>query len=264
MTPLRCAHSISPESSDGFASVGTILPKERSRPVAGRLLSFSARLLRVHTKAQSRPELLLLISLLLVILLYPVLDHGELQRLLLGGLTLLPVVFSTIRLSQVRIWMWPSVLLMSGAMILVVVTGFQPNPALLAIKWALLTAFFGVAVLGLFSYLRNARSVLRAHLYTAASIYLLLGMLWFTIYCAIDSVYPGSFVRGNNPLIDRQSDLLYFSLVTLSTVGYGDVVPLYGEVRILAALEGITGVLYIGFSVAILVSAFRLQSSSAE
>jgi hypothetical protein len=204
------------------------------------------------------------LSLLLIILMYPVLDHGELRRLTLGGLTLLPVVFSTIKLSQVRIWMWPSVLLMSGAMILVVVTGFLPSPTLIAIKWALLAAFFGVAVIGLFSYLRTVRSVLRAHLYIAVSIYLLLGMLWFTIYCAVDSIYPGSFVRGNNPLIDHQSELLYFSLVTLSTVGYGDVVPLYGEVRMLAALEGMTGVLYIGFSVAILVSAFKLQSTSAK
>jgi hypothetical protein len=42
--------------------------------------------------------------------------------------------------------------------------------------------------------------------------------------------------------------MLYFSLVTLSTVGYGDVVPLGGEARMLAALEEVTGVLYINYS----------------
>jgi hypothetical protein len=46
LTPLWCTHSISPESSDGFASVGTILPKEGSRPVAGRLLSSPGWILR--------------------------------------------------------------------------------------------------------------------------------------------------------------------------------------------------------------------------
>jgi voltage-gated potassium channel Kch len=55
--------------------------------------------------------------------------------------------------------------------------------------------------------------------------------------------------------------MLYFSLVTLSTVGYGDVVPLGGEARMLAALEGVTGVLYIAITVAILVSRYRRGSS---
>ena len=39
---------------------------------------------------------------------------------------------------------------------------------------------------------------------------------------------------------DRQTELLYFSLVTLSTVGYGDIVPLSGIARIVTALEGVT------------------------
>ena len=61
---------------------------------------------------------------------------------------------------------------------------------------------------------------------------------------------------------DRHAELLYFSLVTLSTIGYGDVIPLDGEVRILAALEGIAGVLYIAITVALLVSAYRPRADS--
>jgi hypothetical protein len=56
---------------------------------------------------------------------------------------------------------------------------------------------------------------------------------------------------------DRQTELLYFSLITLSTVGYGDIVPLSGMARIVTALEGVTGVLYIATTVALLVSRFR-------
>jgi len=74
------------------------------------------------------------------------------------------------------------------------------------------------------------------------------------------NLYPGSFQLGTNST-DRQSDLIYFSLVTLSTVGYGDIVPLTGEARMLAALEGVTGVLYIAITVAILVSGYRRTSS---
>ena len=66
-------------------------------------------------------------------------------------------------------------------------------------------------------------------------------------------------MRSNSPLWDRdrQSELLYFSLVTLTTVGYGDIVPIAGEVRMLAALEAIAGVLYVAITVALLVSGYK-------
>ncbi len=47
-------------------------------------------------KAQSRPDLLLLLSLLLVILMYPVLDHGDFRRLILGVLMFVPVLLATV------------------------------------------------------------------------------------------------------------------------------------------------------------------------
>jgi voltage-gated potassium channel Kch len=59
---------------------------------------------------------------------------------------------------------------------------------------------------------------------------------------------------------DRQTELLYFSLITLTTVGYGDIVPLSGTARILTALEGVTGVLYIATTVALLVGRFKSES----
>jgi Ion channel len=78
------------------------------------------------------------------------------------------------------------------------------------------------------------------------------------ISLAIDAFSPGSIQIGSHPA-DRQTDLLYFSLITLSTIGYGDIVPLSGEARILAALEGVTGVLYIAITVALLVGRFRSE-----
>lgn len=214
-------------------------------------------------KVQTRPDLLLLISLLLVILLNPILDHGDLRRLILTALTFVPVILATITLSQKKTWMLPSVLLMLGTLIFGIVSTFVPNRTFLGLKWGLLAAFFALTVAGLFSYLRNARSIIGSHLYTAVSIYLLLGMLWFAIYCAIDVIEPGSFGRGANALADRQSELLYFSLITLGTIGYGDIVPLQGEARMLAALEGIAGVLYIAITVALLINAYRQKSASS-
>ena len=148
-------------------------------------------------KAQSRPDLLLLLSLLLVILVYPVLDRGDFRRMILGVLIFVPVILATVRLSKIKRWVWPSVLLMAAALIFSAASTFIPNPALVGTKWGLLTAFFALTVVGLFSYLKNARSVIESHLYTAISIYLLLGMLWFSLYSAIDVFYPGSILHNN-------------------------------------------------------------------
>jgi hypothetical protein len=215
-------------------------------------------------KIRSQTDLLLLLSLLLVIVIYPLLDHDDLRRLILAALIFVPVLLATIRLSKKRGWVWPSLLLMLTSLIVAAVSTAFPIPTLVGMKWGLLTVFFGLTVFGLFAYLKNARSVTNAHLYTAISIYLLLGMQWFALYSALDIFYPGSILPNNATITDRQSELLYFSLVTLSTIGYGDVVPRHGEVRILAAMEGITGVLYIAITVALLVSGYKQQNTSQE
>jgi hypothetical protein len=213
-------------------------------------------------KSSSVADRLLVLSLLAVILLNPLLDRGDLRRLLLSALTFIPVVISTIQLSEKKHWLWPSILLMSLTVAFGVGAIFLRNPIFLVLKWGSLAAFFALSVVGLFSYLRHARSIQRAHIYTAISVYLLLGMLWFALYAAIDTAHPGSFQHSSTSIVDRESELLYFSLVTLTTIGYGDIVPLGDEVRMLAALEGVAGVLYLAITIATLVSAYKREDAA--
>jgi hypothetical protein len=200
---------------------------------------------------------LLLLSLLLLIVMHPILDHGTIRRLLMETLAFVPVVLATLRLSQIKARLWPSVLLMVTAMCLAVAAEVWPIPLFIAAKWGVLALFFAITITGLFFFVRTAPQIAASHLYTAISIYLLLGMFWFCVYCAIDTYLPGSIMQGGSLLQHRESELLYFSLITLSTIGYGDIVPVNPEVRMLAALEGLVGVLYVAITVAILVSAFR-------
>jgi voltage-gated potassium channel Kch len=213
---------------------------------------------RLRAKMQTRADLLLLLSLLLAILLTPVLGQSNWGRIVLAAVMFIPFTISIVLLSQMRGWIWPSVVLALGNVIFVVAGNTFPSRALTGVRWAFLAAFFGLTAAGLFSYLRSSHSIARAHLYTAVNIYLLLGLLWATLYLAMEAFSPGS-IQAGSATADRQTELLYFSLVTLSTIGYGDVVPLSGEARILAALEGVTGVLYIAITVALLVSRFRSE-----
>ena len=207
---------------------------------------------------------MLLLSLLLVIPLHPLLDHGDVRRLILGGLVFIPVTLSTIRLSQIKGWAGPSVLLVAGILIFGIADRFWPHPAFAASRFGLLAAYFGLTAVGLFSYLKNADFITNSHLYTAVSIYLLLGLLWFALYSSITSLYPNAILSSQRAIPNRPSELLYFSLATLTTLGYGDVVAANGEVRILAVLEAVTGVLYVAITVAILVSSYRRLGSRAE
>ncbi|MFI5247993.1 MAG: potassium channel family protein [Nitrospirales bacterium] len=212
--------------------------------------------------SQAWRDLFLLLSLLLVIVLYPMLDRSEVRRLVLGGLMFAPLLLATVRMAQIKGWVWPTVLLMTAVVISTAASTLFPSPTFIGLKWGILAAFFGLSVIALFSYLKNARTIDDGHLYTAVSIYLLLGMQWFAIYSAIDVLSPGSIQRSAAVAADRHAELLYFSLITLSTIGYGDVVPLHGEARMLAALEGIAGVLYVAITVALLVSAYRPRPDS--
>ncbi len=212
---------------------------------------------------QARRDLFLLLSLLLIILLYPLLDHDGVRRLVLGGLMFAPLLLATVRMAQIKGWVWPAVLLMTCAVLCAMLSVFFPSPTMVGLKWGILAALFGVCAFGLFSYLRTARTIRDAHLYTAVSIYLLLGLQWFALYSVFDVLSPGSIQHNAAVKADRHAELLYFSLITLTTIGYGDVIPVQGEVRILAALEGIAGVLYIAITVALLVSAYRPRDNSA-
>jgi hypothetical protein len=207
---------------------------------------------------------LLLLSLLLAILLYPVLEHEDLGHFLLSALLFLPVVMATIRLTQLKRWIWRSLILLVLILIFAVAGEIYPKPVLIIVKWSLMTFFLGLTVVGLFSYIRNARTIQDSHLYAAVSIYLLLAMIWFNLYNAVDILYPGSIQHNQTGAAHHSSELLYFSLVTLATIGYGDVVPINSEVRILAALEGVVGVLYVAITVALLVSGYQRKDSNAE
>jgi len=95
--------------------------------------------------------------------------------------------------------------------------------------------------------------------------YLLIGLTWALIYGALELVQPGSFDLGEAgapadapaadpaPHFADMDPFLYYSLVTLSTLGYGDIVALTRAARSLSALEAVAGQLYIAVVVARLI-----------
>lgn len=197
-------------------------------------------------------------------LMYPILDRGDLGKLVVTALLFVPVTVATIRMSQIKGWIWPSSVLMSTTALFALLSALLPNSLLIEIKWWALAAFFCLTVTALFSSFTKVQCITNAHLLTAVSIYLLIGLLFFAVYSAFAVAHPGCIQHsGSSSPADAPSELLYFSLITLSTVGYGDVVAVNPEVRMLAALEGIAGVLYVAITIALLVSGYTRRNNSA-
>jgi voltage-gated potassium channel len=91
----------------------------------------------------------------------------------------------------------------------------------------------------------------------AVCVYLLLGVIWAMTYNLVETILPGSFA-GFSPTHGHgwNSEWLYFSFVTMTTLGYGDILPVSATARGFAYMQAIVGQFYIAVLVAGLVSAY--------
>jgi voltage-gated potassium channel Kch len=103
-------------------------------------------------------------------------------------------------------------------------------------------------------------------IFAAISLYLTIGLIFALFFSLLDGSLPGSFSHPSSIIITPRDSLIthytYFSFVTLTTLGYGDIVPLSGPARGLAVLEAIIGQIYLALVIARLVSLYGQSDSS--
>jgi Ion channel len=200
----------------------------------------------------------LLALLLLFLILNPLLEKDPLGEAVLLLSMYATLISATLELSGRTRVRWPAFLLAGSSMLAMALTRFYPLPVLQIVNWALLAAFFGFISVGLFAYLGQPGAVTDDRIFVSVSLYLLLAMFWFSLYNVLETIHPGSFAQQVGALSSLpRGSLLYLSLATLTTLGYGDVVPVTPISRMVAALEAVAGVLYIAITVARLVAGYR-------
>jgi hypothetical protein len=99
----------------------------------------------------------------------------------------------------------------------------------------------------------------------AISVYLFIGLTWSTLYIVIYSLQPNAFSFGGSlslPVRQVFPVLAYFSLTTLSTIGFGDITPVSLQARYVAVAEGITGQLFFVILVARLVGLYMTRTAN--
>jgi len=140
------------------------------------------------------------------------------------------------------------------------VTAWLNHPALSALTLALWTLIGLFAAAGALRFAMRAEAINAEHLFAALSAYLLAGIFFGLFYWALEQIGPNSFAATGE--FSRMSGL-YFSFVTLATLGYGDIVPRSDLARGLALVEAVGGQLFLVVLVARLVSLWGRKHEGA-
>jgi hypothetical protein len=128
--------------------------------------------------------------------------------------------------------------------------------------------FFAYAIWAILIFTLASRRVTFNTVCASLCIYMLLGLVWALAYSVVDLLIPGAFtwtLAGRSPTPRMRvgkgdTAVLYFSFATLTTLGYGDIVPTSPICRMLATVEAITGQLYLAVLVARLVGLHIAES----
>ncbi len=102
-------------------------------------------------------------------------------------------------------------------------------------------------------------------LFGAVCIYLMIGVLWGLMYGALHTLDMDAFVGTlHDETAGQGVDWIYYSFVTLTTLGYGDILPISTTARTLAYIEAVIGVFYIAMLVAALVGSYAASNKHSQ
>jgi hypothetical protein len=199
----------------------------------------------IRERHRSHPYAVLLVSELGLILIYPFLASSgvgdEVFRLLavIVFLTSLYTVMGRGRITRIAL------ALGAPAIMLRVVNIVEHHEALRLPDEVTGLLFLGFVTAVLISSIVSNPSVTADTLAGAVSAYLMVGITFGLAYMMIEGLAPGSFKDTIQPGKHfTPADFTFFSFVTLTTVGYGDIVPWGAHARSLAIIESVMGIMY--------------------
>ena len=214
---------------------------------------------------------LLLIALSLLLLVTPVLgllglDHyPRFLSIATAVLFVVMLVAAVAATSRSRSSILICVLLAAPAIVL---CGFEPfvdSRAVLITKHAIGSVFIAYVIVISLRYLFTDNHVTVDTICASLCVYLLLGVCWSSIHVLIEVLEPGSYqLPGHGPEARFADFALYYSFVTMTTLGYGDVIPSSSSTRMFATTEAIMGQLYIAVLVARLVGLHIAQAKAVS
>jgi hypothetical protein len=205
--------------------------------------------------------------LFLIVFIVALIMLGPFLEGLIGLRVFMDLFFSIIfiatiyAVSQKRTHIIIAVILIIPTLLAVWTEDIPINNTVLTIGYICGLIVFAFAVISILKYIFSEQVVTRQTISAAVVVYLLLALMWTFIYRLLENLYPGSFAIAHSKLLDAENIYLYFSLVTITTLGYGDITPTGRQVLSMAVLEAITGQIYLVVVVAWLVGMYVSRKS---
>ncbi len=132
----------------------------------------------------------------------------------------------------------------------------------------IMTVYIGLLIYSFSKYVFSARKVTSRLISAALCLYLLMGTLWGIVYDLLETMVPGSYtgilLESAPDVTVRFQHFQYFSFVTLTTLGYGDILPQTEGAAALCQTEAIIGQFFMAVLVARLVGIQVSQQFSSE
>jgi len=228
-------------------------PRHSTKPVLARL-----RFRRFSTVQ-------LLIALALFFISAPFVEEIEGGELIVSALFSLVLLAGVVAVADSKRVLVIAIVLAIPAIAGRWINHFRPDlipPAVFLASGLILIAF---VVGNLLRFVFRAPSVNTEVLCASISAYLMLGLMWTMAYWLVDQLTPGGAFSYNTNAETRSMNGFtgfYFSFITLSTVGYGDITPVSRIARWLAAIEAMTGLLYVAVLISRLVSLYSTPKSN--
>lgn len=200
----------------------------------------------------------MLVLLLLAIMLAPMLRSGPVASLITSiffSLLLLTGIFTISAKKLPRAVV--SVVVLLG-IILTWMKHLHPTTWLLLVCSDLISLFYMILLtLVVMRHVFQEGPVSRERIRGAIAAYILVGLTWAILYHLIELSVPGSFrmtETAASGIYSKQPDFTYFSFITMTTVGYGDITPVHPMARMFAIIEALIGQIYPSTLLARLVS----------
>lgn len=183
-------------------------------------------------------------------------DWARLAGVVLQAATLVAaVVASRAHVWVLRIALGVSLVLIAGGVAAVLGSGELGSDSAHLIGLLLVALAPPAIVVGIVRHVSEEHGVTLQTMFGVLCLYLLIGLLFASIYSAIEEVFNQQFFTGRGT--DYPADFLYFSFATLTTVGYGDLIAATDLGRSLAITEALLGQIYLVTVVAVIVGNLR-------
>ena len=211
-------------------------------------------------------HLALLIAILLLFIATPAVVALPRGMLVINIFVAIVFVTGTYALSPRKQLFVVAIVLSAVTVTLAFVLLFYPRPWVKIASTCciiILVSYFSVTIL---RYVLHGTRVTTDKIFAAICVYMFIGYAWEFAYALAEELQPSAFMALSSPqpndYVGRVLEMRYFSFTTLTTLGYGDIVPHSAAARTLAVLEAVTGQIYLTVLVARLVGLYIVHESN--